>query len=340
MPAEFEPHEATWVAWPHNAETWPGCMDAAEQEFAVLVGALAESEPVRVLVRDAAHAEHVRSRLGALPDARGVNLVELATNDAWLRDTGPTFVEDPETALLAIDWTFNSWGEKYPPWDLDDAVATRLAGLAGVAVLRPGLVVEGGALEVDGEGTLLVTRSSLLGPSRNPGLRQVDLEERLSTLLGTPRVIWLDVRLEGDDTDGHIDNIARFVAPGRLVCSRESDREAPDHAVIEECRQQLCETRDAVGRTLEVIDLPMADPLEVEGERLPASHSNFYIANRRVLVPVFGGPTDAVALEILAKLFPGRKVVGIPCRNLIRGLGAVHCLTQQQPRRPRRPSQS
>jgi agmatine deiminase len=320
MPAEWEPHAATWLVWPHNRETWPGVLEQAEREYRALVEALARSEPVHVLVQDGAHGERVRARLGSI----AAQLHVVPTNDSWMRDIGPTFVLDGAGGRLAIDWTFNSWGGQYPPWDLDDAVAARVARLAGVRALRSEWVIEGGALEVDGSGTLIVTEPSVLDPRRNPGRTKREFEALAAELLGASRVVWLDAILSGDDTHGHVDDIARFVAPGRVVCARGSDPGDPDFAPLERCAS-------ALAKHFQVIELPLPAPVEADGERLPASYANFYVANRAVLVPVFGDPADARALAVLAPLFPGRDLVPIPSRALVRGLGAVHCLTQQEP---------
>ena len=331
LPAEFEAHAATWLAWPHNAETWPGCLEQAEAEFCVLVARLAESEPVRILVKDEAHAKDVRTKLQELPAGAAVELHSVPTDDAWLRDTGPSFVRDQNGGLLALDWSFNTWGGKYPPWELDDAVATQVARIAGTRCFRPGLVAEGGAFEVDGAGTLIAAEPTLIDPARNPGIGREELERQLGELLGVRRILWLGAGIEGDDTDGHVDDVARFVAPGRVVCAREPDPLDPNHAPHEDCRARLAAARDAAGKALELIDLPMPSPLESGGERLPASYANFFIANRSVLVPVFGVPEDRPALALLGAQFPGREIVAIPAATLVRGLGAVHCLTQQQP---------
>lgn len=332
LPAEFETHAATWVAWPHNAETWPGCMEQAELEFAVLVRRLAESEPVRILVKDEGHAEEVRAKLRELPRRAAVSLHCVPTDDAWLRDTGPSFVRDGNGGLVALDWSFNAWGGKYPPWERDDAVASRVAGIAETRCIRPGLVAEGGAFEVDGAGTLIATENTLIDPARNPGVAREELERRLGKLLGARQIIWLGAGIAGDDTDGHVDDVARFVAPGRVVCAREPDPADPNHEPLEDCRARLAAARDANGRALELIDLPMPSPLESGGERLPASYANFFIANRSVLVPVFGVPEDREALDQLRAQFPGREIAEVPAATLVRGLGAVHCLTQQQPK--------
>jgi agmatine deiminase len=316
MPAEWSPHAATWIAWPWSEADFLGEVSAAESAYVEIVRALAEHEAVHVLVRDDAHAAHVRERLGSLP----ARLHAVPTREIWLRDTGPTFVHD-DGHVCAIDWTFNAWGGKYPASAADDAVAGRVAALAGARALRPGLVVEGGALEVDGEGTLLAVESSLLGPSRNPGLVREDLELRFGELLGVSRVIWLAAELPGDDTDGHVDNVARFVVPGRVACVRG----------LADCGAHLRSARDARGRSLEVVDLPQPPRLEWRGEPVPASYANFYVANGVVLAPVFGVATDAEALGTLAKLFPGRAIAPIPALALVRDKGGVHCLTQQEP---------
>ena len=332
MPAEWEPHAATWLAWPHAETTWPGCLAEAEREFEALVRALARSERVELLAQSAAHGEKLRARLGELARSGAVRLHVIPTDDVWMRDIAPTFVRDGAAGLLALDWTFNAWGGKYAPWDRDDAVAARVATLAGVARERIALVTEGGALEVDGQGTLLATEPTLLDEKRNPGASKEAIEKQLGELLGVRCVIWLGDGIEGDDTDGHIDDLARFTATGPVVCAREPDPRDPNHAPLEECRARLAAARDARGRPLQVIDLPMPPAVRAEnGDRLPASYANFYVANRAVLVPTFGAPSDVGALETLRPLFPGREVIGVPSRSLVRGLGAVHCLTQQQP---------
>lgn len=331
MPAEWEPHAATWMAFPHNPDTWPGCLPDAQSEYEKLIAELSRFEPIELLVA----SEELRQRLArfaarlAHPDR--VRLHRIASNDVWMRDIAPTFVRDANGALVALDWTFNSWGGKYPPWDLDDAVAAQVAGFCGVPRVRPGLVAEGGALEVDGEGTLLVTEPTFLKPTRNPGRSRDEIERLLCELLGTARAIWLGEGIEGDDTDGHVDDVARFARPGVVVCAREADRSDPNHEPLEEMARRLRAARDAAGRPLQVIDLPMPTPVLADGEYLPASYANFYICNGAVLVPVFDCANDKPALDVLRGLFAGREIVPIPSRTLVRGLGAVHCLTQQQP---------
>jgi agmatine deiminase len=331
MPAEWEPHAATWVAWPHAETTWPGCLADAEREFETLVRALARSERVELVAQSDAHAGALRARLGEIVRAGSVRLHVIPTDDVWMRDISPTFVRDGAQGLVALDWTFNAWGGKYAPWDRDDAVAARVASLAGVGRERIALVTEGGALEVDGEGTLLATEPTLLDPKRNPGVSRESLEKQLGELLGVSHVVWLGDGIEGDDTDGHIDDLARFTQPGRVVCAREPDRSDPNHAPLEECRARLAAARDARGRPLEVIDLPMPPAVRAGADRLPASYANFYIANGLVLVPTYRDPRDREALGILQQEFPDRRVVGLDSTELIWGLGSFHCISQQEP---------
>ncbi len=336
MPAEWQAHDATWVAWPHNPETWPDCLSEAENEFAFMVETISRGERVEVLVQSAEHEREIAARLRDRVDPERVCLHVFETDDVWLRDIGPSFVWSDEPAgITAVDWVFNAWGRKYPPWDRDDSLAAYIAGICGVTQLRPELVCEGGALEVDGEGTLLATRSTLLDERRNSDLDPAELAALLEDLLGITHIVWLGEGIEGDDTDGHIDDIARFVTPGRVVCAREPDRGSANHEPLEECRATLLGARDAAGRKLEVIELPMPPRLEADGEPLPASYANFYVFNGHVAVPIFGAASDEVALGRLRPLFPDRQLIGVPSRTLIRGLGAVHCLTQQQPS-PRR----
>ena len=315
MPAEWEPHAATWVAWPTCTEDWAGCLDRAEAEFVELVLALAGSELTHVLAPVEVCTRSTPASLAAHPRVR---LHPLTTVEAFLRDTGPTFVIASDGSPLAIDWTFTAWGGRYEDSRRDDAVAGSVAALAGVPTLRSDLVTEGGALEVDGDGTLLAVEATLLDPARNPRATRAELEGLFESLLGISKLIWLDASIEGDDTGGHVDTLARFVAPGRV-------------ASLPDCRSRLREARDARGRALEVVDLPTPPPIALRGRPLPASYANFYIANRSILVPQFEVPTDRDALEILGSLFPGREAIGIPCRTLLRGLGSVHCMTQQQP---------
>jgi len=332
MPAEWEPHTQTWLAWPHNADTWIDCLDDAQREFEGLVRAIAGFEPVRVLARSTEHRQEIERRLEDPETTHPIAVEIVPTDDAWLRDTGPTFVQAEDGSLRAIDWIFNAWGGKYAPWDRDARVAAQIAKLAGVEHQPSRLTLEGGALEVDGEGTLLATRSSVLDADRNPELGEAEVEEELRTCLGVRRTVWLEGSLSGDDTDGHIDNLVRFVAPARVVCAMAGAPAHPDRESLLALRATLEAARDAKGRPLEVIELPLPTTLEHHGAPLPASYANFLIVNGGVIVPVFHVDDDARALEILRKCFPSRRLAPVPCATLVRGFGGPHCLSQQQPR--------
>jgi len=339
-PAEWEPHEATWLSWPHNPETWPGCLPEAEAEYVEIVRALAGRERVRINVKDARMEEAVRRRLAAAgaPDA-GVELFHHPTNDAWVRDHGPIFaVRDGDGAgreRVALDFLYDAWGGKYPPYDLDDGIPARVARALALPRLEPGFVLEGGSVDGDGAGTVLTTETCLLKPSRRkPGEAErtrEEMERRLAAWLGARRVVWLGGEVEGDDTDGHVDDLARFVARGVVVACAEDDPSDRNHAALADNLRRLRAARDAEGKPLEVLELPMPPPLHWRGERCPASYANFYLANGAALVPVFGSPQDRRALAVLREALPGRELVPIPARHLVVGLGAVHCLTQQEP---------
>jgi agmatine deiminase len=337
MPAEWERHAATFIAWPHNEDDWPGKLAPIRWVYGEFVRHLAPRERVRILVADEAverEAEETLQLVGV--DRTRVDLLRVPTNRSWTRDTGPLFVRR-EGVKLATEWRFNAWA-KYDDWQLDQKVARAIAEAAGVAHVsvevagRP-VVLEGGAIDVDGEGTLLATEECLLDAvqARNPQLSRVELEAILQRELGAEQVIWLGKGIVGDDTHGHIDDLARFVAPGRVVLCREANSKDENHRALEENHERLTSARDAKGRKLEVIPLPMPAPLVFEGRRLPASYANFYIANDIVLVPTFNDPNDRVALGILAELFPSRAVIGIHCVDLVWGLGTLHCMTQQEP---------
>jgi agmatine deiminase len=339
-PAEWEPHSATWLSWPHNRETWPGCLDAAEAAFVEMVRALHEHEAVHVNVGDAALEERVRRALrrgGVDADAgRGVVFHRIPTDDAWVRDHGPTFVvrEAGGTRELAVlDLGFDAWGGKYPPWDQDAAVPAAIARALGVrCFVSPGPgVLEGGSVDGDGRGTILTTEECLLHENRGARTREA-AERLLRDQLAARHVIWLGRGIAGDDTDGHVDDVTRFVAPGSVVTVLPDDDAHPDAPVLRENHRRLRAARDAEGKPLALATLPAAPQLRSPaGDPLPASYANFYLANGTCLVPVFAGPDDARALAILADLLPGREIVGIDARVLVVGLGAVHCLTQQQP---------
>lgn len=331
-PAEWEAHRATWLAWPHNAETWPGVLPEAEKAFGAIALALGEVEALEILVPDARIEERARSTLrrAGLAEA-SFRFHTVPTDDSWIRDTGPIFLTG-SSGLAAADFRFDAWGEKYPPWESDDRVGEEVARRAGAALFSASFVLEGGSIDGDGQGTLLTTESCLLEARKEPERDRATMEARLAAYLGISQVIWLTGEVVGDDTDGHVDDLARFVAPGRVVAGRETNPHDPNHAPLEENLSRLARARDARGRSFEVVELPMPSPVVAGGQRCPASYLNFYVANGRVLVPTFGVPEDERALAVLASLYDDREVVAIPARTLVMGFGAIHCLTQQEPR--------
>jgi len=358
MPAEWEPHEATWIAWPHNRSDWPGKFAPIPWVYAEIVRNLARVERVNILVNDEAAEAKAREvlvnaevlpRSSAPPGSRSGNVKfwHIPTNRAWLRDTGPIFVrrgargasvKDP---LAATAWRFNAWA-KYGDWKRDAPISSELGRLLAIPTWHPEVevdgkphrvVLEGGSIEVNGRGTMLTTEECLLSPvqQRNPGVSREQLEQVFTQYLGVRKVIWLGSGIAGDDTHGHVDDISRFVAPTVVTTAYESDTTDLNHKPLRENFLQLSKSTDQSGKPLRVVKLPMPAPVYFKGQRLPASYANFYVANRLVLVPVFNDANDRVALNILADLFPGRTVVGIYCGDYILGLGALHCMTQQQP---------
>ncbi len=331
MPPEWAPHQATWISWPHNPETWPVCLPEAETAMVAAVKALAGGETVRINVLDPDHEAHVRGLLGTVADSPAVVFHVIPTNDAWCRDHGAIFLRDAAGQLAAVDCGFNAWGGKYPPWERDDAVAAQMASILGLPRFAGGMILEGGSIDVNGAGALLTTEQCLLNPNRNPDLSRADIEERLRLLFGVQQVLWLGDGIIGDDTDGHVDDITRFVGHDRVVTVVEPDPADPNHAPLAENLERLRSMRLADGRPLRIIELPMPEPVELDGARLPASYGNFYIANGVVLMPAFDQPRDELAARILARCLPGRRVIPIRANELVVGLGAFHCLTQQVP---------
>lgn len=334
-PAEWERHQATWLTWPHNLETWPGRIDQVEAAFTEIVRALSGREALYINVQDAAGEARVRERLAAVKVAEsGLRFFHVPSDDAWVRDHGPLFLVEAGK-LRAVDFAFDAWGGKYPPWERDAAVARRSADALDVPCLEAGFVLEPGSIDGDGQGTVLTSESCLLASNRlrpgDPPRTRGMMESRLASWLGARQVIWLGSGIVGDDTDGHVDDFARFVAPGHVVCAVEEDPTDPNHAPLRDALKRLQTARDAEGRQLDVVPLPMPPPVLEGGHRCPASYANFYLANGVALVPTFDVPADDVALARLSDCLPGRDVVPIPSRDLVVGLGAVHCLTQQVP---------
>ena len=338
MPAEWEPHEATWIAWPHNKDDWPNKFGPIPWVYANIVKHLHYGERVRILVNGARGEQQAREILQRTAvDLRQIDFFRAATNRVWTRDYGPIFVRDETGSLAVTDWRFNAWA-KYDDWQRDDAVSAKLARALKLPIYQPRVgptrvVLEGGSIDVNGAGLLLTTEECLLSPiqQRNPGLTQADLERVFEEYLGIRKVLWLGRGIAGDDTHGHIDDLARFVGPRTVVTVVEEDPKDANFEALQENLARLQRMSDLDDHPLEVATLPMPAPLFFDGQRLPASYANFYIANDRVLVPTFNDPYDRRALGILASLFPGRKIVGIHAVDLVWGLGTLHCLTQQQP---------
>lgn len=347
MPAEFEPHTGCWMLWPERPDNWREAARPAQLAFAQVAAAIAQFEPVTVGV-SAAQYPTARTLL-----SERVRLLEMAHDDAWMRDVGPTCVVDRRGLVRGVDWRFNAWGGLngglYFPWDQDDLVARKVLEVEGLDRYRAVMVNEGGAIHVDGEGTALVTEECLLNPNRNANFERGDIERRLREYLGVSQVIWLGCGVVNDETGGHIDNLACFVRPGVACLTWTDRRRDPQYVVSLDAFERLQEARDARGRRLKVVRLPMPGPLYMKareaagiitregsrprlaGERLAASYVNFYIANGGVIMPLLDGRTDAAAAARLKRLFPGRRVMGVPAREILLGGGNIHCITQQIP---------
>lgn len=341
MPAEWEPHEATWIGWPHNRSDWPGKFAAIPWVYGEIVRKIAAGETVRILVQSKAHeAKALRLFARAAVDLSRIAFFRIPTDRGWTRDFGPIFVrrDRPKREVAVAGFRFNAWA-RYPDWRNDDRVSARAAAALGLRRIRPlvrnrEVVLEGGAIEVNGRGTLIATEECLLDPvvqARNPGMSRGDLEAVFGSTLGATNVIWLGRGIAGDDTHGHVDDLCRFTGPKTVVLCREKDPKDDNHRALEANRERLASARLEDGSRLEVVPLPMPAPLRFDGIRLPASYANFYVCNAAVLVPTFNDPNDRAALGILSELFRDRPVVGIHAVDLVWGFGTLHCLTQQQP---------
>ena len=326
MPAEWAPHAATWTSWPFDDELWFGHLEGVRREFALLVRTISRFEPVHLLVRDEDAERDARSRL----DGANVTYHRVPLDDVWFRDNGPLFVRRGED-LSFVNWEFNSWGGKYQ-WLNDTRAPEAVAEYLGVTHWDVPVVMEGGSLELNGLGVALTTRQCLLTPERNPHLGEAGLERYLRDYLGITKLLWLDEGLEGDHTDGHIDTITRFTDERTIVTCVEDDPSDANHATMRANLERLRSFTDQDGRPFRIVELPLpATRLEGAEGRLPPTYANFYIGNGFVVVPVYGDPNDEKALEVLRPLFPGREVIGLSSRELIRGGGSFHCVTQQQP---------
>lgn len=341
-PAEWEPHTRTWVAWPVSAATWPGIFERIPPAYAKFVAAIAEFEPVSVLAGGAGVAESAKPLIDAACEEAGsrfpVELIDIPVNDSWTRDYGPIFLtgkpDSPAAGSgLILDWDYNAWGGKYPPWDNDAQVAQKIAARIGVPAVQPGFILEGGAIEGNGAGTLLTTENCLLNPNRNPGMTREQMEQLLQKYLRCQTVVWLPGHgIVGDDTDGHIDQVARFTSETTVLVAAPWSDDAEEAPLLRENFEAVAQSRDALGRSLQPLALRMPSPKYQGEHRMPACYCNYYLANGGVIVPVFGDPADDVAMQLLQDCHPQHRIVGVNAIDLVWGLGAYHCMTQQQPR--------
>jgi len=333
MPAEWEPHAATWLGWPHNTSDWPGKFAPIPWVYGEIVRALTPGEVVRILVNSAAHeaqATRVLKKVGV--DRARVDFFRFPTNRGWTRDFGPIFVRR-DSALAIVRFRFNAWA-KYKDWKKDALIPERAAKLLKLPLTDGRIVLEGGSIDINGRGTLLTTEECLLDPvvqTRNPGLSRYEIENVFRETLGITNTLWLGKGIAGDDTHGHVDDLCRFVNPTTVVLCREDNPQDENYKPLRENRERLQGMHLERGASIEIVDLPMPAPLYFDGVRLPASYANFYVANAAVLVPTFNDPKDRIALGILSDLFRDRPVVGVHAGDLVWGLGTIHCLTQQEP---------
>ena len=334
FPAEFAPHVATWLSWPHKEASWPGKIHSIFPSYAQFIKELVKGEEVKINVANTAMQQFATQTL----EKAGVDLSRVKfflhpTNDAWCRDHGPAFLINPSAAQpkAIVDWGYNAWGDKYPPYDLDDVIPTLIARHYNYPVYYPGIVMEGGSVEFNGAGTVLTSTACLLNPNRNPHLNQAQIEEYLRAYYGVEQVLWVDEGIVGDDTDGHIDDTVRFVNEDTVLTVVETNRSDENYSLLQHNLKQLKSMRLSNGKQLNIVEIPMPEPLSYEGQRLPCSYANFYIANQSVIVPVFNSKNDDKALQLIEECFPGRQVIGIDSTDIIWGLGSFHCLSQQEP---------
>ena len=334
FPAEWEPHEATWLSWPHKEASWPGKIAAIFPYYAAFVKELTRGEIVRINVAGETQKQEASGHLEtAGVDFSKVEFYFNATNDAWCRDHGPAFLVKPGAAYkkVIVDWNYNAWGNKYPPYDLDDVIPTRIGAQLNIPVFHPGIIMEGGSVEFNGKGTILTSTACLLNENRNPHLNRQQIEEYLYNYYGGEQVLWVDEGIEGDDTDGHIDDTIRFVNEDTVLAVVEEDKRDENYALLQKNLEQLKVMRLLNGKQLNIIELPMPDAVIWEEQRLPASYANFYIANKTVIVPTYRCSKDDKALQLIQSCFKDREVLGIDSTEIIWGLGSFHCLSQQEP---------
>ncbi|HVT85262.1 MAG TPA: agmatine deiminase family protein [Chitinophagaceae bacterium] len=334
FPAEFAPHVATWLSWPHKEASWPGKIHTIYPYYTQFIKELTKSEKVNINVNDQPMKDFAIQQLQMIDtDLSKIEFFFHPTNDAWCRDHGPAFLINPNAATkkVIVDWNYNAWGNKYPPYDLDDVIPTLIATHYHIPVYYPGIIMEGGSVEFNGKGTLMTSTACLLNPNRNPDLNQQQIEETLFHYYGVEQVLWVDEGIVGDDTDGHIDDTVRFVNEDTVIAVIEEKKSDDNYELLQKNLGQLKKMRLLNGKQLNVIELPMPDEVIYEKQRLPASYANFYIANRSVIVPTYRCDKDEKVVRIIQECFPNRNVIGIDSTDLIWGLGSFHCLSQQEP---------
>ncbi|HYG40206.1 MAG TPA: agmatine deiminase family protein [Cytophagales bacterium] len=335
FPAEWALHESTWLSWPHKEDSWPGKIDSIYSVYAQFIAEIAKGEKVNINVDGAVMKDKAIEYLKeAGVDLNKVHFFYHPTNDAWCRDHGPAFLVNPlrNPGKIIVDWGYNAWGGKYPPFDLDDVIPTKIGEKLGIPVLHPGIVMEGGSVDFNGSGTVLTTTACLLNQNRNPHLNQRQIEEYLINYYGVEQILWLGDGIIGDDTDGHIDDITRFVNEDTVVTVVEESKSDENHEILQENLSALKKMRLINGKQLNIIEIPMPKPVIYDGQRLPASYANFYISNAAIVVPTYrDDKNDRKALDALQACFPKRKVIGLDSTDIIWGLGSFHCLSQQEP---------
>ena len=333
FPAEYAKHTATWLSWPHKEASWPGKINTIYPRYVEFIKLLAEGEKVNInVVNETMKQKALRLVTEAGADLKNVEFFIHPTNDAWCRDHGPAFLINPkEKKKMIVDWNYNAWGGKYPPFDLDDVIPTLIGKHYNIPVANPGIIMEGGSVEFNGKGTLITTRACLLNKNRNPHLNQGQIEQYLSDYYGVDNILWLGDGIIGDDTDGHIDDLTRFVNDDTVVTIIEEDKNDENYDILQDNLKELHTLRLENGKQMNIIELPMPDHVIYEDQRLPASYANFYTANKYVIVPTFRCKQDDQVLDTLQGCFKDRKVVGIDSTDIIWGLGSFHCLSQQEP---------
>ena len=335
FPAEFAPHEATWLSWPHKEASWPGKIQTIYPYYAQFVKALTRSEKVCINVNDQSMQAFAQDCLAkAEVELNQVEWFFHPTNDAWCRDHGPAFLINPRAEIkkIIVDWNYNAWGNKYPPFDLDDVIPTLIAKRLGIPVYYPGIIMEGGSVDFNGKGTVITSESCLLNKNRNPQLTRRGVEEYLIDYYGIEQVLWVKDGIVGDDTDGHIDDTVRFINEDTVITVVEENLKDENHAITRQIMHDLKKMRLANGKQLNIIEIPMPDEIIYEDQRLPASYANFYIANQVVIVPTYRSKKDIIVLDTIGDCFPDRKIIGIDSTEIIWGLGSFHCLSQQEPK--------